>query len=114
MLCVVVSEAAAAHQPGINSSPAGAVVMSPVSSYRLAISLITSHQPLYKHRCSHADNYAVDALTITIPMLQMVPAACCMLDPSSSSFPLSRVEPVDPHCTTVPTKYNSYWTQVNN
>ena len=45
-------------------------------------------------------------------MLQMVPAACCMLDPSSASFPLSRVEPVDPHCTTVPTKYNSYWTQV--
>ena len=47
-------------------------------------------------------------------MLQMLPAACCMLDPSSSSFPLSRVEPVDPHCTTVPTKYNSYWTQVTN
>ena len=53
-------------------------------------------------------------LTITITMLQMVPAACCMLDPSSASFPLSRVEPVDPHCTTVPTKYNSYWTQVTN
>ena len=52
-------------------------------------------------------------LTITITMLQMVPAACCMLDPSSASFPLSRVEPVDPHCTAVPTKYNSYWTQVN-
>ena len=47
-------------------------------------------------------------------MLQMLPAACCMLDPGSASFPLSRVEPVDPHCTTVPTKYNSYWTQVTN
>ena len=41
---------------------------------------------------------------------QILPSACCMLE--TRAFPISRIQPVDLHCTAVPTKYNSYWTQV--
>ena len=41
---------------------------------------------------------------------QILPSACCMLE--TRAYPISRIQPVDPHCTAVPTKYNSYWTQV--
>ena len=42
-------------------------------------------------------------------VLQVVPPACCILD--SSVYPL-RIQPRDINCPTVPTAYNSYWTQV--
>ena len=43
---------------------------------------------------------------------QILPSACCMLE--TRAYPISRIHPVDLHCTAVPTKYNSYWTQVLN
>ena len=43
---------------------------------------------------------------------QILPSACCMLE--TRTYPISRIHPVDLHCTAVPTKYNSYWTQVPN
>jgi len=41
--------------------------------------------------------------------LQIIPSACCMLE--TTNYPISRIYPVDHHCSSVPTKYNSYWTQ---
>jgi len=39
--------------------------------------------------------------------LQVLPSACCVLE--SDQYPLSPISPVDTHCTSVPTKYNSVW-----
>ena len=44
---------------------------------------------------------------ILIIILQVIPAACCILD--TSQLPL--ISPLDDHCVFVPTKYNSYWTE---
>merc|ERR1719347_2225344 len=41
---------------------------------------------------------------------QVVPPSCCILSPT---FPLT-ITPEDSHCTTTPTRYNSYWTQVTD
>ena len=47
----------------------------------------------------------IDVLTI-----QILPSACCILD--QSKYPQT-ISPQDAHCVFVPTKYNSYWMQVN-
>ena len=39
----------------------------------------------------------------------MVPSACCILDQTKYPWTIS---PEDSHCVFVPTKYNSYWMQV--
>ena len=41
----------------------------------------------------------------------MVPSACCILDQTKYPWTIS---PEDSHCVFVPTKYNSYWMQVDN
>ena len=41
----------------------------------------------------------------------MLPSACCILDQTKYPWTIS---PEDSHCVFVPTKYNSYWMQVNN